>query len=197
MKKLKDLFNDSHKWISTIAAILAVGDWSTVSNAEALDARLYDFYGEKVLDYSFQNKTNAEINASVTAFINSQVYKLDGLFHTTDQTYNPIENYNMQESGRDETRSTSGGSTTDYSTSYASTTEAETGKSEASGSSNTALIHSFSRSGNIGVTTTQQMLQAEREVSDFDFIGYLAELIVTNYTTSEYFPVSDMLEVIL
>lgn len=197
VKRLRDFFDNNKKWISVNTNIMSIGDWTTLTNGANLDRRLYDFYRDKVLDKTFQSYTDAEFNEAVTSFVNSHVYELDGLFHTTDADYNPIENYNMTETGRDETRSSSSGSTTEFSTSYNSTTENETGKSEAGGSSNTALIHSFSRSGNVGVTTTQQMLEAQRDIVKFDFIGYVAELIVNNFTCSSWDPAGDFLEVIL
>ena len=196
-KKLESMFDSDHKWLSNISAILAIGTWTTYANVLAVDHRIYDFFRKKYFDRDFAALEDTDINTAVTDFINSHVYELDSLYATTTATYNPIENYNLTESGRDETRSTSSGGTTDYSTSYNSTTENKTGKSEASGSSSTALIHSFSRSGNIGVTTTQQMLQAERDIAHFDFIGYVAEMVVTNFTTSQYFPDKDMFEVII
>lgn len=197
VKRLEDFFDNNKKWISVNTSIMSIGEWTTLTNGANLDRRLYDFYREKVLDKTFQSYTDAEFNEAVTSFVNSHVYELDGLYHTTTADYNPIDNYNMQESGRDETRSNSTGSTTEYATSYNSATENKTGKSEAGGSSSTAFIHSFSRSGNIGVTTTQQMLQSERDIVKFDFIGYVAELIVNNFTCSSWDPAGDFLEVVL
>lgn len=195
MLKIKDMFNAEHKWIS-LSTIPLIGDWSDLTNTEAVDNRLYDMYGEKYLSKDMQKLSKAEITAAVANFINSQVYKLDTLFETTELDYNPIENYNMVESGRDETRNSSSGSTTESATSYASTTENETGKTEASGSSSSALIHSFSRSGNVGVTTSQQMVEAQREVAELDFVGIVAEMIVHNFTTSLYYPVESEMEMI-
>lgn len=196
LKRIKDMFNDSGEWISA-TGITIIGEWSDLANTQAVDKRLLTFFGDKAFDMSFQHMTNSEISAAVTAYIDSIVYELDGLFATTELEYNPIENYNMTESGRDETRSTSSGNTTMYSTAYNDTNEAETGKSAAGGSSNTALIHSFSRSGNVGVTTSQQMLEAQRDVVKFDFIGYVCDKIIENFTMTEYFPEKDLFEVIL
>lgn len=196
MKKLKELFNENHLWI-TLSTVPLIGDWSTLSNTTAIDHRIYDFFGDKVIDRSFDHLTDADITAAVVDFVNSQVYELDKLYATTQAVYDPIQNYSMTESGTDETHASSSGSTTDYSTSYNSTAENKTGKSAADGSSSTFLTHNFSRSGNIGVTTSQQMLQSERELAHFDFIGYIAEMIVTNFTSSQYFPEDDLMAVII
>ena len=196
MKQLKDLFNGNHLWIS-LSSVTLIGDWSTLDNTIAVDHRMYDMFGDKVIDRSFSSLTNEQITSAVADFVNSHVYELDKLYATTEAEYDPIQNYSMTESGTDVTAASSEGDTTDYSTSYNSSSENKTGKSEASGQSNTTLTHNFTRSGNIGVTTSQQMLQSERDLAHFDFIGYVAEMIVTNFTTAEYFPCDDLMAVIL
>lgn len=196
MKHLKELFDANHLWIST-SSITLIGDWSTLDNTTAIDHRIYDFFGDKVIDRSFSHLTDEQITSAVADFINSQVYELDKLYATTEAEYDPIQNYSMTESGTDETYASSSGDTTDYTTSYNSESENKTGKSAATGSSSTTLTHNFTRSGNIGVTTSQQMLQSERDLAHFDFVGYVAEMIVTNFTSSEYFPCDDLMAVIL
>lgn len=196
MKKLKELFNENHLWI-TLSSVQLIGEWTSLDNTTAVDYRIYDFFGDKIIDRSFEHLTDAQFTSAVADFINSQVYELDKLFATTEAEYDPIQNYSMTETGTDVTTASSEGDTTDYSTSYNSSSENKTGKSEASGQSNTSLTHNFTRSGNIGVTTSQQMLQSERDIAHFDFIGYVAELIVTNFTSSQYFPEDDLMAVIL
>lgn len=44
--------------------------------------------------------------------------------------------------------------------------------------SNGTTTHKFTRSGNIGVTTSQQMLESEREIAIFNFIGIVAHDII-------------------
>lgn len=196
MKQLKDMFDANHLWIST-SSVTLIGDWSTLDNTIAIDHRMYDMFGDKVIDRSFSQLDNDKITAAVADFINSHVYELDKLYATTEAEYDPIQNYSMTESGTDATTASSSGDTTDYTTSYNSSDENKTGKSAASGSSSTTLVHNFTRSGNIGVTTSQQMLQSERDLAHFDFIGYVAEMIVNNFTTVEYFPCDDLMAVIL
>ena len=196
MKKLKELFNENHLWI-TLSTVQLIGEWTSLDNTVAVDHRIYDFFGDKVIDRSFNHLTDAQFTSAVADFVNSQVYELDKLFATTEAEYDPIQNYSMTETGTDVTTASSEGDTTDYSTSYNSSSENKTGKSEASGQSNTTFTHNFTRSGNIGVTTSQQMLQSERDIAHFDFIGYVAEMIVTNFTSSQYFPEEDLMAVIL
>ena len=179
MKQLKDLFDENHLWISTSVTI--IGDWSTLDNTTAIDHRIYDFFGDKVIDRSFSQLDNDKITAAVADFINSQVYELDKLYATTEAEYDPIQNYSMSESGTDATYSSSSGDTTDYTTSYNSESENKTGKSAATGSSSTTLTHNFTRSGNIGVTTSQQMIDSELELRKKSVANWLIEFFVKSY----------------
>ena len=44
--------------------------------------------------------------------------------------------------------------------------------------SNGTTTHKFTRSGNVGVTTSQQMLESERDIAMFNFIGIVAHDII-------------------
>lgn len=44
--------------------------------------------------------------------------------------------------------------------------------------SNGTVTHKFTRSGNVGVTTSQQMLESERDIAMFNFIGIVAHDII-------------------
>lgn len=64
-------------------------------------------------------------------------------------------------------------------TSTTNTENSSTGKTTTTGTEKTT--HEFKRSGNIGVTTSQQMIQSEREVADFSalaqFVTEIANII--------------------
>ena len=197
LKKIKDLYNNSGQWLSAEGVTIS-GDWTTGGNISVLDNRIFDKFSEKHMAAYLQNLTASEITQRVANYLNSIVYELDTLYNSTTAEYNPISNYDMTETGRDETRSNASGDSTSYSTTYDdSTTERETGKTSTSGNTSDTLIHSLQRSGNIGITTSQQMLQSERDIAKFDFIGYAAEKIITEYTTSLYHPLEADMEVII
>lgn len=197
LKKIKDLYNGAGAWLAA-TGITLIGDWTDITTVQALDKRIYDKYGEKYLAAYLQKLPAAEITQRVVNYVNSIVYELDTLAASTEQEYNPISNYDMTEKGRDETRTNASGDTTSYSTTYDdSNTERETGKTSTKGNTTDTLIHTLQRSGNIGVTTSQQMLQSERDIAKFDFIGYVAEKIITEYTTSLYHPLEADMEVLI
>ena len=95
--------------------------------------------------------------------------RMNKIYKTTLFKYNPIENYNMEEKGTD-VRTADGeslgkyadtpGSQLDglldgrYLTNATHNTDKSTGEEK----------HEFSRHGNIGVTTTQQMIEQERKI---------------------------------
>lgn len=195
MKQIKDMYVNG-KWL-TLTSITLIGDWTTLTNTVALDSRIYDCFSEKYLCKLYQGLTDTEINKRVADYINSLVYELDGLYKSTQLTYNPIENYNMTEGGSDTVYSNAGGSTTNSSTSYDSTTQKETDKSVTAGSSSDTTYHDFQRSGNIGVTSSQDLIKAQRDVVEFDFIGYVAEKVIEHCTIASYYPFEDEREVIL
>ena len=95
--------------------------------------------------------------------------------------YNPI--YNVEEH-RVETRerttesSTSGqsvGSSAALDSPAGTFSDREKTRSEAAGNGSEKETYTVERGGNIGVTTSQHMLQEEREVSKFDVIRYIIE----------------------
>lgn len=197
LKKIKDLYNNSGKWLSAEGVSIS-GDWTADGNVSALDNRVFDKFSEKYMAAYLQNLNASEITQRVADYLNSIVYELDTLYNSTTAEYNPISNYDMTESGRDVTRSNASGGTTSYATTYDdSSTERETGKTSTSGNTADTLIHSLQRSGNIGVTTSQQMLQSERDIAKFDFIAYVAEKIISEYTTSLYHPLEADMEVLI
>lgn len=98
------------------------------------------------------------------------------IWKTTQYEYNPIENYNMKEGSTDTAENTESGDHNNLSKfsdtpqgsidrldNYLTTATNDTGKSTVKNNGKT--VHEAHRTGNIGVTTTQQMIEAERKVT--------------------------------
>lgn len=115
--------------------------------------------------------------------------RMNKLYQTTIYKYNPIENYNMEEEGKDTTKGSS-----ETLSKYADTpqgpltdlidgkylTNANHGTDKRDGTSE----HKFTRHGNIGVTTTQQMIEQERNIIidlDLMIIDELKDLFIGVY----------------
>lgn len=141
----------------------------------------------------------------------SHKYEYDKLVDTLSLEYNPIENYSMTEKGKDirtpditqtnkgtntntvgvDTAITTGKTTFDKSDSFINDTKTtNTGTNTDTQNINTTVTttgnekteHEFTRSGNIGVTTSQQMIESERELAMFSvvdlFVKAVADIIL-------------------
>lgn len=141
----------------------------------------------------------------------SHKYEYDKLVDTLSLEYNPIENYSMTEKGTDtrtpnitqtnkgvntntfgvDTSITTGRTTFDKSDSFINDTKTtNTGTNTDTQDINTTVttagnektIHEFTRSGNIGVTTSQQMIESERQLAMFSvvdlFVKAIADIII-------------------
>lgn len=191
MKKLIDIFvPDEHDNKILVSAIFfqTSAVWAEPEICLYIDERLKQCYSDKLISPAFQSKTSLEILTMIGDFLQSKEYELNGMYNSTQFEYNPIENYNMVESGRDEARGTSSGDSTDNTTTFDSSEDHKTAHSVTSGTLNNTDIHSLSRSGNIGVTTSQQMIEQERKIVNFDFIQYAADLINDNFCTAFWIP---------
>lgn len=141
----------------------------------------------------------------------SHKYEYDKLVDTLSLEYNPIENYSMTEKGTDtrtpnitqtnkgkntntvglDTSITTGKTTFDKSNSFINDSKTtNTGTNTDTQDIDTTVTtagsekteHEFTRSGNIGVTTSQQMIQSERELAMFSvvdmFVKAIADIIL-------------------
>jgi len=108
---------------------------------------------------------------AITTWSVANQYTWQKLYDTMVVKYNPIWNV-------DATvvidRDTSGsGNATDAVKGFNSNTWAESDKTDTSSSASEDVTET--RTGNIGVTTTQQMLEQERKIADFNMISYIAQ----------------------
>ena len=123
----------------------------------------------------------------VKAWCKTMQYRWKGLYNSTKLEYNAIENYNRTETVTTKSKTTGStqnngsDSTTQQRTAYDNLSLADTAKETVtmgSGNSVTGDVetsHTNKTSGNIGVTTTQQMLEQERTVLQFNFFETVVE----------------------
>lgn len=130
------------------------------------------------------------LKSLIQVWSNISQYSWEHLAATLTAEYNPIENYDRMEDWQDSninnsrytnsTNNTSSGSTkeqvygyndlatpADNSASTSASTSADT--SDSAGNSTSTGTRKGRAHGNIGVTTTQEMLESERRVSMFNF----------------------------
>ena len=96
----------------------------------------------------------------------------DKLYATTVLEYNPIENYDRQEESESDN----------------SETFKDTGKAVSSGSNTTKGNSKFKSRvhGNIGVTTTQQMIEQERRSVEFCMTEYIINDFIDRFCVGVY-----------
>ena len=210
MITIKDLYNYAVNANVNLLGNVSTFDFMKeyTDNAEMLDFNINHDYESYVFLTSQKEVQNAyqEFVKLVKSHLLLNSYKYSGLYKTTLLEYNPIENYSMTEIGTDTrtpnlttTDNSNIGSQANSTTStdsvspYDTQTFTDSNKtivSENNGAredSNTktetgteTTTHEFNRSGNIGVTTSQQMLESERKVVNFTFLKIVFSNIIND-----------------
>ena len=159
-------------------------EWLDSTNAEILDMYYYlNHSGEKYISpitaklYEHDDSTYLTKLASLIVLKYSDKWnKLYKAFF--EDEYNPIENYSMVEEENANTSITN--STTGKNNLYGFNTTAEDGVPQDNSSVESTTSGDFddnhrilTRSGNIGVTTSQQMLQSEIDLRQWNFYNMI------------------------
>lgn len=152
-----------------------------IQAARVVDAVLWDG-GDLELLYANPDY----IKQHLTHFCESHFYKWEKLQKTLELEYNPVENYDRNETWTDAGNAGTQGTQTNnllttnsaapFNESELSPREqnADTGTVGTIGSSNFSNTHNGRTHGNIGVTTTQEMIDQERRVAEFNLYKVIA-----------------------
>lgn len=187
MNQINDYINTGVGIIQTIQETYSTTfEWLTSTDAETLDMEYYlNHSGEKYispLTYQLYHKDDTTYLTKLASIIKLKFAdkwnKLYKAFFIDE--YNPIENYSMVE---DENVNSSITNTTNGKNNiYGFNTTAEDGVPQDNSSVETTTSGDFddnhrqlTRSGNIGVTTSQQMLQSEIDLRQWDFYNMIME----------------------
>lgn len=147
-----------------------------------LEKKIIEHYYFRQIGFETVGRFIFEMNVRLREIMPKMIKR----YETTLFKYNPIENYNMEEQGTDSRTATG-----DTLSKYLETpqngvddlldgkylTNASQGTDKTEGEEN----HVFSRHGNIGVTTTQQMIEQERAIIldlDLEIIDALRDLFL-------------------
>lgn len=149
-------------------------------------------YGEMPVLYSYPPL----LKSLIATWSNTSQYTWERLANTLKAEYNPIENYDRTETTTDiftattktnaTNNATSNGTektqvygynnlTTPADDSASETTSASNSTSDSAGTNTSTTAHDSRVHGNIGVTTTQQMLLSERDVAMFNIYDVIAK----------------------
>ena len=158
---------------------------------------LMDEYGDMGLA-----RTIDQFPLSVELWGRRKAYQLGGLLATTEMEYNPIENYDRTEditdtstqTGSSQAKTTGAG---DMDVSRAgmetealkldeNTRNKSSGQADSSSTTEIKAVHTNRTHGNIGVTTTQEMIQQQRHVLSFDLYQAAANLFAVDLRIGIY-----------
>lgn len=182
MKKLYETINDA-TFFTNYGIFLALSGsnlytWLSSDDAKSLDTEYYyNHSNEKWISPLFEKLINLNSGTIDTALMNKLVSiinlkfsdkwnRLHDAFITA--TYNPIENYNMDETTEVDSDVTTNNNI--YGFNSGSAVPVSEQNVNANRLNNITELH---RSGNIGVTTSQQMLESEIKLREWNFYNQL------------------------
>lgn len=141
--------------------------WKEEHRAE-LEKKITEHFMFRQIGYETPARFKFELNKRMREIMPYYVQ----IWKTTQYKYNPIENYNMKEGTDDVSEGTSkGNNLSKYSDTPQGSVEriddylTNATKDETAGESKHTLKHTAWRTGNIGVTTSQQMIEQERNIT--------------------------------
>lgn len=170
--------------------------WLTDDIASILDIEYYlNFSGDKKISKMFNlfietlekqavasDYIQSAVNMQAIIIINKFADKWNRLYNAyVQKEYEPLENYKMVENGTDKesTKISNTQETNGKGYGFNSTTAVNVADNTQQSTTQGALDdnvkqHNFTRSGNIGVTTSQQMLQSELDLrNNYDFFNHI------------------------
>ena len=100
--------------------------------------------------------------------------------------YDPLNNYDRHEEWTDQLYHTVGGSAETKKSAYDSATLTPYDKVETSDSGNSFDTKNGHTYGNIGVTTSQQMLQAELDIAEWNLYNHIKDLFMQEFCIMIY-----------
>ena len=130
---------------------------------DELETKIVDHYAMRQIGFETFGRFKHELNRKMREIMPYYVE----LYKTTKYEYNPIENYNMEEGSDDVTNSKAQSLTKESDTPQNSIDNLDkylTRANKNEGESDNTTKHTGYRHGNIGVTSTQQLITQEREI---------------------------------
>lgn len=184
---LEEFFEINPNVISDMAALPPLSEYNVYSDlANVITQYCILHYGYCQLFF----KTPEATTQAIRTVLIGDAYSNQTIYETTKLTYDPIKNYDMIESEATQTGADSsitlGEHTTTVSVSpfntpaqMVDTQQSTTPRVLNSSNDESSTKRTLERSGNIGVTTSQQMIMAEREVANLNIASDIARKICT------------------
>lgn len=165
---------------------------------EAIDLFILDNYlnvncGDKKVFSTIEKMSEINRLVYISDLLSLYAYTLDGLFDTLNFEYNPIENYSMEEVGNfgSQKNTFNGGNRRDTYTNTNKVSPFDTenfvnsdnadGTSASDAYTDISTADSYenrlTRKGNVGVTTTQEMIDSQRKIVNFQFFKEVQKIL--------------------
>ena len=162
-----------------------------LSVPEGVDKQmLIDEICEDLSDFSVIYPSAPFMKMSIEMWSRHRVMIWTKLYRTTQLEYDPIENYNRIEEGHDsQHKENTAQSTADsFVRGFNETGLQQNAQavSDGSGVEETCFDKNNRVHGNVGVTTTQEMIEAERRVVKFDIYDYIVQDFKERYCVPVY-----------
>lgn len=130
-------------------------------------------------DYDF-------MHTMIGVWSRNEQYVWEKMYATQTVEYNPIENYDRTDSITRTVESSSESQSTNSQTAFNSDSFKDTDRNNSSGSSGGSETVSTRSHGNIGVTSSQQMIEQEREVAQFSIYSFIARSFIDRFCIELY-----------
>lgn len=174
-------------------------EWLSESDSHTIDMMYYlNHSGDRTISPLFQSLLDMEESGSITSALDliadaivlmykDQWNRLYDAYIT--KTYDPIENYSMVEDENIGSKITNSRSTSTGSYGFNSNDAVPTDTGSESSTTTGAYndnVRKLTRSGNVGVTTSQQMIQSEIDLRKWVFYGNIMSDVDRMITLSVY-----------
>lgn len=192
-----DFIDDSG--IFRLIALTNTFEWLSVNDAQLLDMEYYlNHSGDKTISPMYNKllilKDKGKIDNALNLIKSSIILKFKDKWNKLysafiESTYNPLENYSMVEDEKQATKVSTTGKSLTGTYGFNSEKSVPSGDSEAISTVEGDLDDNhrkLSRSGNIGVTTSQQMLESEINLRKWNLYNEMMSDVDTIMTLSIY-----------
>lgn len=128
----------------------------------------------------------AFMKTSINSWSKQMLFKWQKLYDTMSLEYDPISNYDRNEEWTDDTTVNPGSVTTTSQHGYNNTGFVDSNKLSQSGEDTSNSTRKGRAWGNIGVTSSQQLIESERNIADFNIYQVIIDDFKSRYCICIY-----------
>ena len=141
---------------------------------------------EKAGDFSLLYPDWDFMKMMVRVWSSNELPIWEKLYETTNLVYNPIENYDRYDTIERNSESSGRGTSVGSSTAFNTDDFKATGKTESDSSGEGTETVESHMHGNIGVTSSQELIEQQREVVNFNVYDYITRSFIERFCIELY-----------